>query len=100
MLRRSLKSRNLPLIGVAYVSLAIAVGLPNHAAALDAQRPLTQALLRIWQSQQGLPRAAIQSICQTHEGYLWLGTQEGLFRFDGVRFVPIEGNASGSLKRE
>lgn len=65
--------------------------LPARPAwALDPHRPLTQALLRIWQVQQGLPRAAILSIRQTHDGYLWLGTQAGLYRFDGVRFVAVQ----------
>jgi signal transduction histidine kinase/ligand-binding sensor domain-containing protein len=65
------------------------LALPLRATALDPQRPLSQALLRIWQAQQGLPRAAILSIRQSRDGYLWLGTQAGLYRFDGVRFVAV-----------
>lgn len=71
--------------------------LPRPALALDPERPLTQALLRIWQVQQGLPRAAIFSIRQTSDGYLWLGTQAGLYRFDGVRFVAVQGGKGRSL---
>lgn len=67
------------------------------ARAVDSQRPLTQALLRIWQVPQGLPRGAIFSLRQTKEGYLWLGTQSGLYRFDGVRFVPAPNLAGGPL---
>lgn len=63
--------------------------LPSQLQALDPQRPLSQALLRIWQFQQGLPRAALFSIRQTEDGYIWLGTQAGLHRFDGVRFTAI-----------
>lgn len=72
--------------------LVLALGLSlcsTQAWALDPQRPLTQALLRIWQVQQGLPRAAIFSIRQTQDGYIWLGTQAGLYRFDGVRFTAM-----------
>jgi ligand-binding sensor domain-containing protein/signal transduction histidine kinase len=54
--------------------------------ALDASRALTQYQHRIWQTQQGLPAAAIRSIEQTADGYLWLGMDRGLVRFDGVRF--------------
>ena len=56
------------------------------ALGLDPSRTLTQYGHRIWQAQQGLPQGTIYSILQTHEGYLWLGTQTGLIRFDGVRF--------------
>jgi ligand-binding sensor domain-containing protein/signal transduction histidine kinase len=54
--------------------------------ALSPNRALTQYVHRIWQNQQGLPEAAIRSIEQTSDGYLWLGTDRGLVRFDGVRF--------------
>ncbi|MGA3201566.1 MAG: two-component regulator propeller domain-containing protein [Bryobacteraceae bacterium] len=56
------------------------------AMGLDPNRTLTQYGHRVWQTQQGLPEGTIYSIVQTHEGYLWLGTQTGLIRFDGVRF--------------
>src|SRR5258707_7969476 len=58
-----------------------------RALALDPGRSLTQYVHRIWQMQQGLPQATIFSIWQTHDGYLWLGTQAGPMRFDGVRFT-------------
>jgi signal transduction histidine kinase/ligand-binding sensor domain-containing protein len=46
-----------------------------------------------WQLEQGLPQISITSIAQTPDGYLWLGTFNGLVRFDGVRFrVFDEGN--------
>jgi signal transduction histidine kinase/ligand-binding sensor domain-containing protein len=57
---------------------------------LDPSRTLTQYVHRIWQTQQGLPQGAISSIVQTHEGYLWLGSQAGLIRFDGVKFENLE----------
>ena len=46
-----------------------------------------------WQLEQGLPQISITSIAQTPDGYLWLGTFNGLARFDGVRFTIFdEGN--------
>ncbi|MGA3190064.1 MAG: two-component regulator propeller domain-containing protein [Bryobacteraceae bacterium] len=56
---------------------------------LDPSRTLTQYVHRVWQTQQGLPEGTIYSIVQTHDGHLWLGTQTGLNRFDGVRFDTI-----------
>lgn len=60
------------------------------AFGLDPTRTLTQYVHRIWQNQQGLPQGTIYSIVQTHDGYLWLGSQTGLIRFDGVRFDTLE----------
>jgi ligand-binding sensor domain-containing protein/signal transduction histidine kinase len=65
-------------------------GLPKTAFGLDPTRKLTQYVHRIWQSQQGLPQGAILQIFQTRQGYLWLATQTGLVRFDGVRFQNAE----------
>jgi signal transduction histidine kinase/ligand-binding sensor domain-containing protein len=58
--------------------------------ALDPNRELTQYVQRIWQSQQGLPDATIVDILQSRSGYLWLATEAGLVRFDGVRFTSVE----------
>src|SRR5690242_11676277 len=44
----------------------------------------------VWQTEQGLPQDSVTSIVQTHDGYLWLGTYNGLVRFDGVRFKVFD----------
>ena len=58
--------------------------------ALDPGRTLTQYVHRIWTVQQGGPSGTIYQILQSPDGFLWLGTQTGLVRFDGVRFTPAE----------
>lgn len=58
--------------------------------ALDPSRNLTQYVHRIWTLQQGLPAGTIYGIWQDRQGFVWLGTQTGLVRFDGVTFVPAE----------
>jgi len=40
-----------------------------------------------WTADSGLPQNSVLSILQTHDGYLWLTTSDGLVRFDGVRFT-------------
>jgi ligand-binding sensor domain-containing protein/signal transduction histidine kinase len=44
---------------------------------------------RVWQLDEGLPSANVTGIAQTHDGYLWLATQTGLTRFDGMEFSSI-----------
>ncbi len=44
---------------------------------------------RVWQMDDGLPAANVTGIAQTRDGFLWLGTQSGLARFDGVQFEVV-----------
>jgi ligand-binding sensor domain-containing protein len=57
------------------------------AAGLDPAREIDQYATDAWGMAEGLPHRWIEAIVQTRDGYLWLGTQEGLVRFDGVRFT-------------
>jgi len=70
------------------LAMVLVVSGSRAALAIDSQRALTQALLRKWQIQQGLPQPTITVVAQTSDGTLWLGTQAGLYQFDGVRFEP------------
>ena len=78
--------------------LFIAVGSP--AFALDPSLRLSQYVLDNWQIPEGLPQSSAQAIARTPDGYLWVGTQEGLARFDGVRFTVFNGeNEAGILDK-
>jgi signal transduction histidine kinase/ligand-binding sensor domain-containing protein/CheY-like chemotaxis protein/HPt (histidine-containing phosphotransfer) domain-containing protein len=67
----------------------------SSAQALDPTLKLSQYVLDNWQIPQGLPQSSAQAIARTPDGYLWVGTQEGLARFDGVRFTVFDhGNES------
>lgn len=44
---------------------------------------------RSWQREQGMPRGPLRALAQTSDGYLWIGSDEGLSRFDGVQFTPV-----------
>src|SRR6201999_1314017 len=67
----------------------------SPALALDPAKPLTQYSSAVWTQQQGLPQDAIRAIAQTTDGYLWLGTDEGLARFDGYDFVVFRKGEGG-----
>lgn len=45
--------------------------------------------LRNWQSDEGLPHNSVHALAQTTDGFLWVGTEKGLARFDGLRFQII-----------
>jgi len=47
--------------------------------------PINQYTHRVYTKEHGLPQNTIQAVVQTPDGYLWLGTQEGLVRFDGIK---------------
>jgi signal transduction histidine kinase/ligand-binding sensor domain-containing protein len=63
------------------------LGFWRCALALDPALDVSQYAHTAWRSQAGFARGEIESIAQTPDGYLWLGTHLGLSRFDGVRTV-------------
>lgn len=69
---------------------SLALGCAAPAQALDPGKALTQYVLDVWQIEQGLPQNSVQAIAQTRDGYLWIGTSEGLARFDGLRFTVFD----------
>lgn len=69
-------------LGLAALSLLAQTIEPGHS--------LSQYGHEIWQTEQGLPQNTVQVILQTRDGYLWIGTKEGLARFDGIRFTVFD----------
>lgn len=67
--------------------LVSVLGLVVNASALDPKKVITQYVHQAWTEDDGLPQNSVQCITQTRDGYIWLGTEEGLVRFDGVRFA-------------
>ena len=56
------------------------------ASALDAHTPLAQYGYQSWQTDTGLPQNTVHAIVQGRDGFLWIATEGGLVRFDGVEF--------------
>ncbi len=54
--------------------------------------------MKEWDSDNGLPSSQINVIYQSRNGYLWLGTEEGLTRFDGIRFVVFDRKNTPALR--
>ena len=76
-------ARRSPIIG-----LAILLACYACAFGLDPSLDISQYAHTSWRTREGFTRGLIGSFAQTPDGYLWLGTELGLYRFDGVRALP------------
>lgn len=70
--------------------LAASCGLQTIASAIDPSRALSQYVRTEWTAENGFPGGAVSSIAQTTDGYLWIGGEKGLVRFDGVTFRLVQ----------
>jgi len=80
--------------------LVLALAGASTARALDPDKKLTQYVHRTWQTPEGLAQTSVYSVTQSRDGYLWIGTQSGVLRFDGVEFNPsraLQANALGDI---
>lgn len=69
---------------------------PASACALDPAKAFSQYMQTNWNVQNGLRQKTVNAIAQTADGFLWLGTEEGLVRYDGQTFLTYdERNAPG-----
>ena len=75
------------LIGVALVAVCV----PARAADVPTQ-------FTNWQTQEGLRSNKVMAVLQTQDGYIWIGTFEGLVRFDGVKFTLFDGGQVEALR--
>jgi len=80
---RRLRTAQGSLLGV------VLAGLATDALGLDPNRLTTQYVREQWTSEAGFTDGAVNGITQTTDGYLWIGTDKGLLRFDGFDFTPV-----------
>lgn len=90
-------------------TLRIAIVVPllflagTSALALDGGRGISQYVHDSWGGDKGFTSGTIFAIAKSHDGYLWLGTEHGLVRFDGFQFtaVPeplVDGSRAGAVR--
>lgn len=84
----------LPLILIALLVFCTALAVSGQAVA--PQKVLGRYRQYCWNDERGLPANTVNAILRTRDGYLWIGTSEGLARFDGVRFTSFDQAAMGS----
>ena len=57
-----------------------------NISTVEKALPLSDYYTQTWTTHDGLPHNGINAISQTSDGYLWIGTWEGLARFNGREF--------------
>lgn len=67
-------------------TLQAAATAAPQAAPTPVEKPITAFYRETWTTRQGLPHNQVNAIAQTPDGYLWLGTWEGLVRYNGLEF--------------
>lgn len=70
---------------------------PPPAVALDPPLQIAQYAHTSWTARDGALLGLVFAMAQTHDGYLWIAGSFGLFRFDGLRFVPWQPPKGPSL---
>lgn len=65
---------------------------------LDPPKEIDQYSHRVWTMKDGMTQGAVRAIAQTTDGYLWVGTSEGLARFDGISFSLFTPSSVPQLK--
>ncbi|MCP5053635.1 MAG: hypothetical protein GY940_41090, partial [bacterium] len=81
--------RNMVLTRQLFSVIILVLSLQFPAWALDPGKPLEHYLENRWDTGKGLPSNIVNTIAQTPDGYLWIGTNKGLVRFDGIDFSMI-----------
>jgi signal transduction histidine kinase/ligand-binding sensor domain-containing protein len=67
----------------------VLAGFVTNARALDPSRLPSQYVREQWTTEPRFPGGVVNGIAQTTDGYLWIGTDRGLIRFDGFNFRPV-----------
>lgn len=71
------------------IAVSLLICFCNRAQGLDPHRSYSQYLRQRWSMSNGFPGGRINSIAQTADGFLWIGTEKGLVRFDSFSFVSV-----------
>jgi len=72
--------------------------LSNTVVAQETGQSARQYIQDVWQTDAGLPQNYVVAIVQSRDGYLWLATQEGLARFDGIKFNVFDKRNTPQIK--
>jgi signal transduction histidine kinase len=100
MQRKRTNSKQTASRAVQWSLIAISAAMQLCAlrcGALEPTTPLANYGRQTWAMENGLPQNTVQALAQTHDGFVWLGTEVGLVRFDGNSFTVYDKNSSPAL---
>jgi signal transduction histidine kinase/ligand-binding sensor domain-containing protein len=83
------------LCGLLATALLLSCG--RSGLALEPTTPLANYGRQAWVMENGLPQNTVQALVQTRNGFVWLGTEAGLVRFDGNSFAVFDKNSTPAL---
>jgi signal transduction histidine kinase/ligand-binding sensor domain-containing protein len=72
-----------------FLASIISLIFPTPGYSLDRDRTIAQLHYTFWSEKEGAP-SQISALAQTQDGFLWIGSARGLFRFDGVKFEEFK----------
>ncbi len=79
------------------MAAALLLALSAAGMALQPSTPLASYGRQAWGMENGLPQNTVQALAQTKDGFVWLGTEVGLVRFDGNSFQVFDKDTSPAL---
>ena len=88
VITRAYTRTRLAVVRLLVGAVSMVVVVCPRASALDPSFDVSQYGHTAWKIREGFTKGTIFSMAQTPDGYLWLGTEFGLFRFDGVQAIP------------
>jgi signal transduction histidine kinase/ligand-binding sensor domain-containing protein len=79
------------------LAATVLMGCAAMSPALEPSTPLASYGRQAWVMENGLPQNTVQALVQTRDGFVWLGTEVGLVRFDGIGFQVFDRNTTPAL---
>jgi len=90
-------NRRVKVILTFFCLSAFLLGYALNSGALEPTTPLASYARQSWVMENGLPQNTVQTLLQTRDGFIWLGTEIGLVRFDGNTFTLFDRNSTPAL---
>ena len=89
---------NIKILSMILCAMTCLISSCGWGQAVWAQNAPVRYLHNSWNTEQGLPQSDVKQLIQTRDGYIWLGTNGGLVRFDGLRFTVFDSGNTPELR--